>query len=426
MPRAAKSKRVSAPDGSFTVRGKVANGEGSLYREADGWWRATYRVPGVSRPRRVRGRTRDEAIRRREVAITTAAQAPRAGPLLTKLSSESTIAELARWWLETIAHHRVRASSLGKYEDRVERVVPSLGDVRVGRLQPEHVAVWQSEQLGTLSPSTVADTRATFRLIVEEAVSLGLIASNPVERVKPPTIRAKARRALTAAEARSLITACVDDRLGAAVSLLFVQGWRVSEALGLAWSDVDLDAAVATVSRACVYADGQGMMLGPPKTPGAEGRHLLAPIVVDLLRRRRRAQSVERLAAGDSWRGNLYEGRPIDLVFTNAVGGLILRQAVAKAVARAARAAGLDPSGLGTHCGRSTAITALYSEEGIDLADVARHVGHASPATTAGYVRHLGRRPTATAQAASRLLDPTLTRDVVTPPSSQTRRRRKP
>jgi len=426
MPRAAKSKRVSAPDGSFTVRGKVANGEGSLYREADGWWRATYRVPGVSRPRRVRGRTRDEAIRRREVAITTAAQAPRAGPLLTKLSSESTIAELARWWLETIAHHRVRASSLGKYEDRVERVVPSLGDVRVGRLQPEHVAVWQSEQLGTLSPSTVADTRATFRLIVEEAVSLGLIASNPVERVKPPTIRAKARRALTAAEARSLITACVDDRLGAAVSLLFVQGWRVSEALGLAWSDVDLDAAVATVSRACVYADGQGMMLGPPKTPGAEGRHLLAPIVVDLLRRRRRAQSVERLAAGDSWRGNLYEGRPIDLVFTNAVGGLILRQAVAKAVARAARAAGLDPSGLGTHGGRSTAITALYSEEGIDLADVARHVGHASPATTAGYVRHLGRRPTATAQAASRLLDPTLTRDVVTPPSSQTRRRRKP
>jgi integrase len=422
VPRAAKSKRVTGPDGSFTVRGKSANGEGSLYREADGWWRATYRVPGVSRPRRVRGRTREEAIRRRAAAITAAAQAPVAGSLPTKLTSESTIAEFARWWLETVAQHRVRVSSLGKYEDRVERVARGLGDVRVGRLRPEHIAVWQSELLGALSPSTVSDTRATFRLIMAEAVNLGLVVSNPVERVKPPTVRKKTRRALTAAEARRLITACAEDRLGAAVALLFVQGWRVSEVLGLAWSDVDLDAGVATVSRACVYADGHGMMLGPPKTPGAEGHHLLAPVVVELLRRRRRAQSAELLAAGDAWTGHVYEGRPVELVFTNSTGGFVLRQTVAKAVASAARAAGLDPSGLGTHGGRSTAITALYSEEGIDLADVARHVGHASPATTAGYVRHLGRRPTATAKGANRLLDPTVTRDA--PASGRTRRKR--
>ena len=87
-------------------------------------------------------------------------------------------------------------------------------------------------------------------------------------------------------------------------------------------------------------------------------------------------------------------------------GGLLLRQAVTKAVTSAALAAGLDPTGLGTHAGRSTAITVLYTEEGLDLADVARHVGHANPATTAGYVRHLGRRPQATADAARRLLDP--------------------
>ena len=106
----------------------------------------------------------------------------------------------------------------------------------------------------------------------------------------------------------------------------------------------------------------------------------------------------------------IYEGRPIELVFTTSSGGLLLRQAVTKAVAAAAVAAGLDPAGLGTHAGRSTAITVLYAEEGLDLADIARHVGHASPSTTAGYVRHLGRRPQATAEAASRLLDPTTVR----------------
>jgi integrase len=189
--------------------------------------------------------------------------------------------------------------------------------------------------------------------------------------------------------------------------LLFVQGWRVSEVLGLAWSDLDLDSGVAMVSRAAVYADGVGVMLGPPKTEGAKGRHLLTPVVVKLLRRRRQTQIEERLRAGARWQQLVYEGRPIDLVFTTMTGGLVLRQAVTKAVAAAASASGLDPAGLGTHSGRSTAITVFYSEEGLDLADVARHVGHASSSTTAAYVRHLGRRPQATAEAASRLLDPT-------------------
>jgi integrase len=150
------------------------------------------------------------------------------------------------------------------------------------------------------------------------------------------------------------------------------------------------------------------MVLGPPKTEGAIGRHYLTPVVVELLRRRRQAQLADRLRAGEAWERHTYEGQPVDLVFTTAIGGLLLRQTVAKAVSAAAERAGIDPAGLGTHAGRSTAITALYAEEGLDLADVARHVGHANPTTTAGYVRHLGRRPITTAQAASRLLDPLL------------------
>jgi integrase len=408
VPRAPKGKRVRAVDGSFTVSGKASNGEGSLYREANGTWRATYRLPGESRPRRVRGRTREEALRRRDEAERAALQSRPPSPATTALTRSSTVAELASWWLRYVAAVRVRPSSLGKYVDRVDRIVAWLGDVRLGSLRPEQVATWQAQLLESLSASTVADTRATFRSILDAAVTLGLMATNPVERVRPPTVRAKQRRALTAAETRVLVTAATDDRLGAAVALLFVQGWRVSEALGLAWSDLDLDAGMATVRRTSVYADGVGMMLGPPKTEGATGRHHLTPVVVELLRRRRRRQGEERLRAGPAWQQLTYEGHPIDLVFTTITGGLLLRQAVTKAVGSSASAAGLDPTGLGTHAGRSTAITVLYTEEGLDLADVARHVGHASPSTTAGYVRHLGRRRQATADAASRLLDPTL------------------
>jgi integrase len=277
MARPPKGKRVKAVDGAFTVSGKAANGEGSLYREADGTWRATYRVPGESRPRRVRGRTREEALRRRAEALTRALESRPRSPATTSLSSSTTIAELAAWWLVTVAGLRVRPSSLGKYVDRVERITAWLGDVRIAGLRPEQVATWQAQLLGPLSASTVADTRATFRSIVDEAVNLGLLSTNAVDRVRPPAVRAKPRRALSAAETRSLVAAAGDDRLGAAVALLFVQGWRVSEVLGLAWSDLDLEVSEATVSRASVYADGVGMMLGPPKTEGAKGRHHLTP-----------------------------------------------------------------------------------------------------------------------------------------------------
>ena len=161
------------------------------------------------------------------------------------------------------------------------------------------------------------------------------------------------------------------DRLGAAVALLFVQGWRVSEVLGLAWEDLDLDAGVAIVRRAAVYVDKAGVVLGPTKNAGAAGTHHLSPGIVELLRARRKAQAIERLATGEGWPSFRYEGRPVSPVFTKVDGGLVNRQQVAKAITRAAERAGIDPAGLATHTGRRTAVTVLYAEAGLDLCDIA-------------------------------------------------------
>ena len=47
-----------------------------------------------------------------------------------------------------------------------------------------------------------------------------------------------------------MISAVAQVRLGAAVTLLFCQGWRVGEVLGLAWEDLDLEAGTARIRRA--------------------------------------------------------------------------------------------------------------------------------------------------------------------------------
>ena len=124
--------------------------------------------------------------------------------------------------------------------------------------------------------------------------------------------------------------------------------------------------------------------------------------------KRRAQQQCEREAIGAEWREHVYDGAKLSMVFTAAHGGLANRQAVTKEIGRAAKIAGLDPEGLASHSGRRTVVTALYADGGLDLADVARHVGHADPSTTAEYVRSLGHRPSDTAAQAAQLLDPTI------------------
>jgi integrase len=205
---------------------------------------------------------------------------------------------------------------------------------------------------------------------------------------------------------KALLAAAADHRLGAAVALLFVQGWRVSEVLGLAWQDVDLNRGTAHVVRAAVYVDRAGMVLGETKTAGATGVHPLAPGVVAALRRRLARQQDERSAAGKCWAGpHEYNGTRVDLVFTTSEGRIVTRQTITKVIASAAEKAGVDPTRLGTHAGRRSVITALYAYGGASIDDIAHHVGHDSTATTAGYIRDLGRRPQRTAALAAQLLD---------------------
>jgi integrase len=388
-----KGKRVDTPDG-VRVLGKAGNREGSVYRQADGRWCATWWVPGERRPRKATGKTQREAIERR------AKRREQAG---LELGALRTVGSLADWWLHNVHRQAVRPSSWAKSEDRVRRIKETLGELPVVDLDYRVVTEWQATLARTLAPRTVRHHRQTLAQVVDEAVKMGALVGNPVRSVKPLRVTDADSVALDRDETRALLAAARDHRLGAAVAFLFLQGWRVSEVLGLAWEDLDLDAGTALVRRAWVYVDGRGQQLGPPKTEGARGEHWLMPTVVALLEKRRTMQDEER-AAAPAWATITYGGERINLVFTNPLGGLVLRQAVAKVVKQAAKTAGITAD-LGTHTGRRTVVTTLFVDGDEALEDIARFVGHARPATTAGYVKRLGRRPHAVAQRAASILD---------------------
>src|ERR1043166_7165392 len=99
-----KGKRVVTPEG-VRVLGKNANREGSVYRQANGRWCATWWEPGRPRPPVAPGKTRDAATARR------AQRQKEAGLVLNELR---TVGALAEWWLHTVYKQRVRPSSWAK------------------------------------------------------------------------------------------------------------------------------------------------------------------------------------------------------------------------------------------------------------------------------------------------------------------------
>jgi integrase len=178
-----------------------------------------------------------------------------------------------------------RASlDLGTYSQRVDRISNTIGQLPARSLKPERIARWQSDlSKSGLASGTVADVRVTLHQVLEQAVVRELSASNPVDRNAAPKVVRGPRRALVSADALHLVESASDDRLGAVAALLFVQSWRVSEALGLGWEDLDLDAGIAVVRRAGIYVHKVAMVLGPTKNAGASGTHHLSAGVVELL-----------------------------------------------------------------------------------------------------------------------------------------------
>jgi integrase len=222
---------------------------------------APWRKPDakVTRPT---GKTKAAAVASRQRHMAAAEEASRRAPLAEGFSEKSTVCELSRWWLDNIARHRVRVTTLATYEKQLRLVTASLGSIPVRQLRPEQVATFVSKLIDAGSATRATNVRTLLVQVLDEAVNLGLSEENVVKKVRRPRVAKVQRRTLTPDEVRKLLLAC-DERYVAAVALCFVQGWRVSEALGLAWQDIDFEEGTVQLRRAATYADGIGMIPGP-------------------------------------------------------------------------------------------------------------------------------------------------------------------
>jgi excisionase family DNA binding protein len=226
-------------------------------------------------------------------------------------------------WIENIAPLGVNENTMVGYGAAIRKhLIPGLGAHRLDRLKPEHIETFYAAmQANGSKPATAHQAHRTFRTALNEAVRRGHLGQNPVRLAKAPRVREDEVEPYSVEEVRRLLRAADKRRNSARWAVALSLGLRQGEALGLKWTDVDLDRGVLMVRRSRRrprYAHGCGDTCGRkagycpqrkrtnPETADTKsraGRRAvgLPPQLVDLLRTHRKRQDAERVAAGDKW-----------------------------------------------------------------------------------------------------------------------------
>lgn len=340
------------------------HGEGSLFqRKRDGRWVASVTMAD-GRRRSALGRSRADAARLLPELIRQR-DSEAIDPRRVRLG-----AYLERWVSSVTG---LAPATLRQHEMIVRvHLAPALGGRRLASLTPAHVDAYLERP--DLDAQTLRHHRSTLRRALADAVRDGLVTRNVAALSRPPRMRKAERRYLTAVEVRRVIAESQDERLWPLWVLIVSTGMRVSEALGLAWSDID--GSSLTVRRKLVRV-GSEWRLDEPKTRRSRRTIMLIPAAVEALAEQRRRQDAERADYP----------QPIDgLVFTTEQGQPIHSSNVLPSWYRTLARLGLPRVTI--HDLRHTTATLMLGA-GVPLPVIAEILGHSTMRVTADLYAHI-------------------------------------
>ena len=279
------------------------NGEGSIFLRADGYWVGTinigYNEAGKRRRKTVYGETK-KAVQEAMARLQSRKLDGTLGD-----AGRLTVGEFLTHWLENSAKPTIRATTHASYQSVIKlHIKPRLGGLALSKLAPAHVQGLYSEMERTgASPRLRQLTHAILRRAVNQAVKWGAIPRNVCDAVDPPRVARKEIHALTAEQAKALLKAAADDRLGAIYTLAITTGLRLGELFGLQWADVDLAAGSGSLCVRHTLMEMNGKLsLSEPKTAKSRRKVELSAMAVAALWDHRR----KMLAAGHGFEGHVF------------------------------------------------------------------------------------------------------------------------
>ena len=371
------------------------NGEGSIYQEPDGRWRAVLTIrPGKVQKRRAR--TRAEASARLKAMRTELARGIAADRRLT-------VGALLDRWLAQVKVSGKRPRTWEAYEICVRvHLKPHIGHLRVADLAPSDVrdlyqTLASEPKRGDPDPDRVpltaayiAKVRSALRGALDLAVQDELVGRNVAALVRPPSVKKFRARPLTHAETLAVIAAMATHPHGPFWIFTLATGFRFGEAAGVKLADVDLDDMTVVVDEitARLPTDwrrqaGRGWELAETKTEASRRLQPLPAFGAAAVARQLELRAELKREAGDRWEEH-------GLLFTNRFGRPLRNDKLNERWHDLLKSIDLEGEGrqpVRLHDLRHTFGT-LQRRMGTDLKAIQDLMGHASIVTTADVYVH--------------------------------------
>ena len=298
-----------------------------------------------------------------------------------------TVAE----WLDVWADQYlggVKESTVAAYNATIRtHIKPGLGAIRMDALDTHLVQSFYNSlreptaDRAAVSPKTVKNVHGILHKALQQAVANGYIRFNPTNSCILPRIEKKELQPLDEAETKLFLDAVKGHPLELLYTITLFTGLREGEALGLTWDRVDFMRGTILISKQLQKEKKAGGQFRLVSLKNDKPRRITpAPWVMQLLRDRKLQQYEHRDKAGAAW------SNPLNLVFTNELGGNLIPQTVVRHFKEIVTAIG-RPDARFHDLRHSYAVASLRS--GDDIKTVQGNLGHATAAFTLDVYGHM-------------------------------------
>lgn len=315
----------------------------------------------------------------------------------TEQNAESTSASLIPFteflldWLE-MTKKNVEETTYGAYAMGIKnKIIPYFEEHHPGlalcEVTPKHIQDYYTYELTVrgVSANTVIHRHANIRKALQYAFKLGLIDSNPADRIERPKKEKFVGSVYEEDELNRLFEIVKGDPIELGVILGAFYGLRRSEAVGLKWDAIDFKKKTITIRHTVTQAtiDGKSKIIQKDRTKTKSSyRSLpLVPPFEELLHRLKAQQELNQKLCGRSY-CKKYTG----YIYVNEIGELVKPGYLTQHFPLILQKNGMRK--IRFHDLRHSCASLLYAN-GVSLKEIQEWLGHSDISTTSNIYTHL-------------------------------------